>query len=228
MKTWVLHTVAIGAMTSSTVWAGPEVDVARTGSQVVVESRIIESLPINRLGINWFFQDVTAATPNSGGFINQVDGAAIGAGLTFRHRLSASSGWFLDGQAGYGAGATRWETGPPLNLSDRISLKAYYGQVGFGYEVPITTKVSAYGLGGVQYLSTTGTFDNGSTEVDGEPFNVFGLSKSLGGYLQLNDGSSLFAEQYSTFGWGSAEDKGAKYRTTVKYGCYRAGLLFSF
>jgi len=217
------------AMLASTLTSAPAFAIPdEMPMQVAIDTKLIEQLPVNQLGVDWFFQDVHAITPNSGGSIGTVDGAVIGAGATVEHRLNQTSNWFLHAGGGYGVGSDKIDVGGLFPFTDKTTFKAYYGSVGAGYVQPLTSHTSIYTKGGFYFSGTKGTFDDGTTKVDGETFKVYGIDKSFGGRLQMNPTASLYGELYSVFGWGSGEDGDAKITRTVKYGCFRGGVSFGF
>jgi hypothetical protein len=188
----------------------------------------IADLPRNRLGVGIFFQDVVALTPGTGGFIAPVDGAVIGVAGTYQRRVSLDSGWFLDAGAGYGVGKETVQVFQPFAFRDVTSFTAAFARAGLGYEVRLSRHASAHASGGLFYSRTRATFDNGGSKVDGERFNAFGIDEALGGRLDLHGGAGLYGEHYTSFGWGSGRGPDAKYSASVKYGCYRGGLIVGF
>ena len=223
MKSLIVILVVVAA---APAWADPHPESLATASSV--SDRGLADQPRNRAGIGIFFQDVVALTPETGGFIAPLDGAVIGVAGTYQRRLSFDGGWFLDAGAGYGVGTETIEVFQPFAFKDKTSFKAVYGRAGLGYEVRLSQRASAHASGGLFYSRTRATFDNGSSKVDGENFNAFGIDKALGGRLSLSGNTGLYCEQYSAYGWGSGRGPDAKYSASVKYGCYRGGLMFGF
>jgi len=210
MKLWML---ALGLLALA-----PAAAVAGDGD--------IADLPNLSVGVNWNFQDVHAFFPSTFG-LQPAGGAVAGLGLTYKNRLSSSDGWFVDAGAGIGWGGDK-VVDETIDVTQKANFTSIYGNAGLGYMVPITKKVSAYGSGRLFYSTTTLTADNGTTEEDGEPFKVFGVEKALGGSVKIGERYSLYGEHYSQFGWGSGKGNDTRYNETVKYGCYRGGLLMHF
>lgn len=190
--------------------------------------RDLYDLPRNRLGVGIFFQDVIALTPGTGGFIAPVSGAVIGVAGTYQRRLTLNGGLFLDTGAGYGIGEEVTQVYQPFAFKDKTTFRSAFGRAGLGYEVRLTRKATAHASGGLFYSRTRATFETASSEDDGEVFNTIGFDKALGGRLGLGGTAGLSFEQYTAYGWGSGRGPDAKYSASVKYGCYRGGLIFGF
>ena len=185
------------------------------------------SLPFNRrLGVDFYFQDVTAVTPSQGAPIDPVDGSVLGLGVLYRQQFKASAGWFWDGEFGYGWGNQKQQWSGPGPFTAKVNFKSWYAMGGIGYEWPITPKVGIYGLGDLLYSSTMGTFSGNVTSVDGSSYAGIGLSKAFGFEYGAAPNWNLFGEMYTTYNWLSATDGNAKYSATHKFGCYRGGILF--
>lgn len=198
---------------------------------ILTPRELLESLPKQQFGVHTFYQDVHALQPSSGpgSPVFSYGGSVIGLGADYTFRPNVSSGFYLRGIAGYGFGGEKIEveqTG--ITFTDKVTFKALYGSAAGGIITPITKKTSVYGQAGLFYSTTKATFDDGTDEIDGEPFNVFGLDTAVGLRWNCGGKSGVFFEHYSQFGWGSGEDGDAKYNETVKYGCFRGGYAFGF
>ncbi len=190
---------------------------------------ILSKLPKQEAGIQVFYQDADALTPGGmGSAVYNWSGSVIGAGVDYTFRPNVNSGLYYRGMGGYGIGNEKLEVGGVAGYTDKVTLKAIYGSLDIGCLAPITTKTAAYGQIGAFYSTTKGTFDDGVSEVDGEPFKVFGLDTAVGLRYSVGARNSAFIEQYSQFGWGSGEQDGSKYNASVKYGCFRGGMRFGF
>jgi hypothetical protein len=198
---------------------------------MVIDAHMVETAR-NGLGVDWYFQDVNVPqplySPSSPVFLDR--GSVIGLGLTYFHRVGPKSNWFEHLEAGYGIGSSKDVVNGTPTITDQLSITSWNVQGGLGYTVPVTDNACLYGKGGLFYSSTTGKFEtqvitSQTLTKTGEPWNVAGLEKSFGGAVKLGPKYSLFGESYSQFGWGSVTDGKSEHHETVKYGCYRGGLM---
>jgi|GEM_PF-3348891 hypothetical protein len=185
------------------------------------------------LSLNWNYQDIDVAQPlaSPSSPLSVGRGATAGFGLTYFQKLGSSSNWFLNAGGSYDLGSSKDVFVGSVPFTDKVSIRSWSGEVGLGYLVPLTSKAFAYARGDAFYSSTTGSFDfSGATSAtrDSQPWKVFGAEKAFGGGVRIAPRINLYGETYSQFGWGSVSDGRSEHRETVKYGCYRGGLMRSF
>lgn len=204
---------------------------AAESSQVNIPVRIVEAsdLPNVSLGIHLGFQDLHAAIPSltpTPVFSGVTGGAVLNIGFKYKNRLGASSPWHVlaGGEVGFGGTKDEFSGTPANKFEEKFSSWAVRG--GLEYVQPITPSVSIYGGGRLFYSSSKVKWDDGTNEEEGEPFNVFGFEPAMGCTHRFNEKLGMFGEFYNQFGWGSTEVGRTKYTETVKYGCWRGGLLF--
>jgi len=217
--------VLLVILAAAPAWAGPPAEAPASSAD---SDHDIADLPRDRLGVGVFFQDVTALTPGTGGFIAPVEGAVIGVAGTYQHRLSLDTGWFLDLGGGYGTGKQTTEVFQPFAFRDVTSFALTFARGGLGYEVRLTRRATAHAGGGLFYSRARATFENGASTTHGERFTTIGLDESIGVRLELEGNLGLGGEQYAAYGWGSGRGSDAKYSAAVKTSGYRAGLIVSF
>jgi hypothetical protein len=226
VKSWVV-TLAL-ALALAVIPAGATAHPEPYVPPSAADDRDPADLPRNRLAVGLFFQDVVALTPAAGGFIAPLEGAVIGVAASYQRRTSYGGGWFLDLGGGYGVGEEAVQVFQPFAFKDKTSIRAAFGRGGVGYEVRLTRRVVAHGGSGLFFSRTRATFDNGSSTVEGETFNAFGLDAALGGRVGMGGNTGLYAEHYAAYGWGSGKGADAKYSASVKVGGYRGGLTLGF
>lgn len=191
---------------------------------------LLNQLPRSEAGVNVFYQDVHAVTPGGSGVpIFGFGGAVVGAGAHYQYRPNVNSGFYLRGMGGFGVGSqtAEWDVGS-ISVIDKVSFSSVYGSAAGGVIMPIRRTTGAYAQAGLFYSTTKATFDDGTDEEDGEPFKVIGIDTAIGLRQGIGGKNSLFFEQYSQYGWGSAKQDGSEYKESVKYGCFRGGIHFGF
>jgi hypothetical protein len=172
-------------------------------------------------------KEVTVVTPPTLGFLDHFTGAIIGPSIGIGFPLG-EKGWGWGAEFGLGWGGETNEgdfLGTPFE--EKVSITGWNGSIQIGYMGEVSG-FDLYASGGLGYESASATFDDGTTEVDGESFNTFGLVTTCGSNIPFGEKFKFYGELSHIFGWGSAEDGGSKFSRNVQYGEVRAGLRFGF
>jgi opacity protein-like surface antigen len=217
VTTWALAVLAFTPLAVS-----PVVAAEVTPSQVAIEARVTEISRRNDFGIHYFFQNARVPGP---GLSFVLDADVIGLGASYRRGLGQRNNWYLQLDGGYGIGSQKFTSGA---FSDEIRVSTTYIQTQYGYQHRLGNTVTLFAGGGLKYISTRGTFDDGTNEIDGESMKGFGLTRTLGGQVDLTSQLALRSELYSSFLWNSVKDGSVEYKHTFKEGCFRGTLVFGF
>lgn len=173
-------------------------------------------------------------TPNGGGgLIQGFDANVIGLSASLRSGLGQSGRWYYQIDGAYGVGSERRSSDTGVStFVDEVKVSMYYGQAQFGYRHPLSGVARVFASGGLKYASTGARFDSQSgtftSSIESERMSGIGLTRTLGGEVDLTPRIALRSEFYNSFLWLRAEDQGAEYRQTFKEGCFRATLVFGF
>ncbi len=184
-----------------------------------------DDLPVNRLTLDYFFDDVTAGQPGTGGNFSPIQGTVIGPAFELDHRFCPDCGWFGYVGGGYGIGGSKFEYS---SFTSKSSFHSTYGELGIGYELPLGRRAWADCQGAFYYANSWASFENPTATEDGPRFSLYGLDKSIGGGVKLNDRLGLKGEWFTVGGFSSAKTSTVKYSATEKLSCYRGGLSFGF
>ena len=172
-------------------------------------------------------KQVKVATSAESGSIDHFDGAIIGPTVSFGLPIGDTGwGWGLEGGIGWGGETNKGDLGGGP-FEEKISITGWNASIQLGYMTAIN-KVDVYVSGGIGYESAWAKFDDGTTEVDGETFNTFGLVTTCGADVPYGEKLKLFGDLSHLYGWGSAKDGSVEFNSNVQFTEVRLGVRLPF